>query len=186
VGHTARAVPDSPLPPPLSRVDKAVGGDLKFTLALTDIKDVTMVHIHAGAAGESGPVVVTLVPLPSDKAAGGQLTTPLSAAAGRPISIAGAISPANFTDSLEGMTADEFVTEMGTGDFYVNVHTVEVPASLIRGQVTSSVANGTVPSMMSPAMGGSPPVKPDVPASSAPAFQIGVTAAVASVVAALL
>ena len=46
-----------------------------------------MIHIHAGDASTSGPVVVPLVPTPADDAVDGMLATPLSTSGSQPLDI---------------------------------------------------------------------------------------------------
>lgn len=83
-------------------------GQLCWNLYARQIAPATAAHIHRGAAGSSGPPVVTL-------------TTP--DAAGRSQGCA----------AIDQALAREIA---GRGhDFYVNVHNAEYPAGAIRGQL---------------------------------------------------
>jgi hypothetical protein len=73
----------------------------------TGLADATMAHIHKGAAGESGPVVVPFANLKDGKTEG-------CAPAAKPV-----------TDDLAANPAG----------YYVNVHSTKFPAGAIRGQL---------------------------------------------------
>jgi hypothetical protein len=76
-------------------------------LEVRDISQVTAAHIHRGAAGVNGPVVITL-DAPDD----------------------------NDSDDCDTV-ADSLVDELrhNPGGFYVNVHTADYPNGAIRGQI---------------------------------------------------
>ena len=99
------------------------GRRVLFKMALEDINNVTVAHIHLGKEGENGPVVVTLF-------------GPLKKA----VSIEDAIFKGVITrDDLEGPLAGRslaaLLREMNRKNTYVNVHTVQNPIGEIRGQV---------------------------------------------------
>jgi hypothetical protein len=80
-------------------------GQLCYTLTSQKLADVTMAHIHAGAAGVAGPPVVMLSPkvptetcIPVDKVLAGKLVA-------------------------------------HPGDYYVNVHNAAFPKGAVRGQL---------------------------------------------------
>jgi hypothetical protein len=73
----------------------------------TTLKDATMAHIHKGAAGVSGPVVVPFANPTDGKTSG---CAPVSKA-----------------------VADELLAH--PADYYVNVHTPKFPKGAIRGQL---------------------------------------------------
>ena len=58
-----------------------------FTIEISDITNLTMIHIHAGNASSSGPIVVPLVPKPEDYAIDGMLATPRSSSGSQPLNI---------------------------------------------------------------------------------------------------
>ena len=83
------------------------GGKLCYEVEYRRLAPVTMAHIHAGAAGKAGDPVVTLKLDPDEYIKGCTAVTPELAAA---------------------LLAKP-------GDFYVNVHTNELPKGAIRGQL---------------------------------------------------
>lgn len=88
------------------------GNALDFELTVADIDEATAAHIHLGAEGVAGPVLVPLFNGP---------TTGLG-----------------FTGRLaDGVVqvADSVIAHMRAGDTYVNVHTVANPPGAIRGQI---------------------------------------------------
>jgi hypothetical protein len=99
------------------------GSRVYFKLFLEDIEEVTMAHIHLGAKGENGPVVVTLF---------GTLETPISIE--RAV-LTGVITRRNLEGPLEGCALEALIQEMKEGNTYVNVHTFEFPDGEIRGQI---------------------------------------------------
>jgi len=90
-----------------------------YKLAVKNLPAAVAAHIHSGAAGASGPVVIPLATPGADGAAGGCASTTRA--------IVAAILKA-------------------PGSFYVNVHTAEFPGGAIRGQLTgtSSASVGTI------------------------------------------
>jgi len=82
-------------------------GQLCYTLTSQNLPDLTMAHIHIGAAGVAGPPVVVLAPsVPSETC----------------IAVAG--------DVAMKMVA-------APGAYYVNVHTTAYPKGAISGQLTA-------------------------------------------------
>ncbi len=112
----------------------ADGSQLHFRLIAANIHDVTMAHIHCGAAGVNGPVIAWLYPEgpPPVQIVGrfaGVLSTGTLTAASvvpQPDSAACPGGVANFAELLE---------KIDRGEAYVNVHTVAHPAGEIRGQI---------------------------------------------------
>jgi len=80
-------------------------GKLCYTLTSAKLGTLTMAHIHAGKAGVAGPPVVTLK----------------------------ASSPAQTCMAVDKGTAQKLVAM--PGDFYVNIHTADLPNGAIRGQL---------------------------------------------------
>lgn len=94
-----------------------VPGGMLYHVDVTGIDSAIAAHIHSGAVGVNGPVVVTLFAGP---ATGLGFTGTLAAgAAGAPT----------------GMTLDSVLVLMRSGNAYVNVHTRLHPGGEIRGQV---------------------------------------------------
>jgi subtilisin family serine protease len=85
---------------------------LRYTLTVANISNVTMAHIHRGTAGVNGPVAYTLF----NSSSGGTL---------------GPGSPVSGTVTLSESDA----ALLTSGGLYVNVHTTARPAGEIRGQI---------------------------------------------------
>jgi CHRD domain len=90
-----------------------------YKLAAKNLPAAVAAHIHSGAAGSSGPVVIPLATPGSDGTSSGCATT---------------------TRALVAQIL------ANPGNFYVNVHTAEFPAGAIRGQLTGTSADsvGTI------------------------------------------
>lgn len=84
-------------------------GDFCFTLSATGIETPTAAHVHSGAAGSDGPVVVTL-----------QVT-------GEDNDECVAVEP----DTLKAILATP-------ANYYVNVHTATYPKGAIRSQLAKA------------------------------------------------
>ncbi len=87
--------------------------------------NMTMAHLHLAAKGANGPIVVTLF-------------APVSPGVSS-IDVAGTITEANLSGAFAGKMP-EFLEAIRAGNLYVNVHSTEHPAGLIRGQVVASPA----------------------------------------------
>ena len=110
-------------------VDVATG-TVTYTLTVPSIEATTQAHIHAGAEGEDGPVVVPLF-----AAEGGSADS---------INVSGTFGAADLVGPLAGDPIG-FATAVTNGTLYVNVHTQANPGGEIRGQIDS------VPTAVSPA-----------------------------------
>jgi CHRD domain len=90
-----------------------------YSVNATNIQGVTAGHIHLGAKGENGPIVVTLF----------KYDTPMNE-----VSENGTIT----ADKLEGPMAGKQISDLAAagnnGTLYVNVHTEQNPNGEIRGQ----------------------------------------------------
>ncbi|MGD9673876.1 MAG: CHRD domain-containing protein [Candidatus Nitrosocosmicus sp.] len=91
-----------------------------FNVNATDIQGVTAGHIHSGAMGENGPVVVTLF----------NFDTPQDM-----VSENGTITADMLEGDMQGMTIADLITAMKDGNTYVNFHTEQNPNGEIRGQI---------------------------------------------------
>jgi hypothetical protein len=98
-----------------------------YTLIVANILNVTQAHIHLGAAGTNGPVVVWLYP----SAPPAQLIPGRS----QGILAEGMITAENFVGQLAGAELSELLELMRDGMAYVNVHTSQFPPGEIRGQI---------------------------------------------------
>jgi hypothetical protein len=95
---------------------------IRFELAAANLSsNITQAHIHLGAAGTNGPVVVFLV-------------RPTSVS-GQEFFTSGTFTAADQVGPLAGSaTLDTLIQALGAGTAYVNVHTVNHPAGEVRGQ----------------------------------------------------
>lgn len=98
---------------------------IDFSLRIDDgdgILGVAGAHLHCAPAGENGPVVAFLA---GDAPPGfdGDLK------------IEGTLTDSSIVNPACGETISELAQEMLFGNVYVNVHSVEHPAGVIRGQV---------------------------------------------------
>ena len=87
-----------------------------YTINATNIEGATAGHIHQGAKGENGPIVVTLF----------KYDTPMNE-----------VSENGTADKLEGPMAGKQVSDLAAGangTLYVNIHTEKNPNGEIRGQ----------------------------------------------------
>ncbi len=104
--------------------DAAIVG---FRTNFSHFQTVTDVHIHEGAIGEDGPIVLNMRP-----------TTPTE---GFCIDLAGGrityyvLTAEALRGSLEGGTLTDLKNLMGTGGTYLNLHTPGNPSGWIRGQM---------------------------------------------------
>jgi hypothetical protein len=106
-------------------------GSMSFKLVVANIDDVFAAHIHLGAPGVAGPIVVPLFLrfLPTGQ------PNPI---AGRTDGILaqGTFTAADFVDGLAGKPMSALVDAIMAGDAYVNVHTFPAhPGGEIRGQI---------------------------------------------------
>lgn len=97
-------------------------GTLCWELSVANIMPVLQSHIHVGAAGVEGDVVV---PLDVDGFTG---------------SSTGCITPVTDTSTLQAIVANP-------AGYYVNIHTSDYPAGAVRGQLAAaSVPSTALPS----------------------------------------
>jgi hypothetical protein len=92
---------------------------IAYSVNATNIEGTTAGHVHLGAKGENGPIVVTLF----------NYDTPMNE-----VSENGTIT----ADKLEGPMAGKQISDLAAaganGTLYVNVHTEQNPNGEIRGQ----------------------------------------------------
>lgn len=94
--------------------------EIEYQLSAQSITGITMAHIHNGAQGVAGPIVVTLF-LPG---------SPTGNVNG--IFASGRLDAGNLPS---GVTIESLKALLNGGNAYVNVHTVANPAGEIRGQL---------------------------------------------------
>jgi hypothetical protein len=103
------------------------GDSISYSLEIDDITAVTAAHIHAGpgAPGVNGPVRLFLYP-PRQGDPAPQVTT------SEKIILAQATVPSS---NVNGITFQELLEAMRSGNAYVNVHTTQFPGGEMRGTV---------------------------------------------------
>lgn len=106
------------------------GDGIDYALAVQDLEDLTMAHIHQAPLGENGEIVVWLYP--EDV----QEPDPI------PGEFDGTLATGTFgADDLIGPLEDEpletALEAMVDGETYVNVHTEENPEGEVRGQIVT-------------------------------------------------
>ncbi|GAB4816925.1 hypothetical protein N2152v2_003971 [Parachlorella kessleri] len=98
-------------------------------LDVAEADRVTMAHIHQGAIGTNGPVVVQLVP---DNQQTSMLANPLTQAT---VTFSGVITPGLLKGPLAGKAISDLTALLKSGNAYINVHSVPYPEGVSRGQV---------------------------------------------------
>lgn len=119
-----RAAEEVPAPKPTSASGTAqvilYQSGIEFQLSAQNITGITMAHIHNGALGVAGPIVVTLF-LPG---------SPTGNVSG--VFASGTLTAANLPG---GVTLESLKALINSGNAYVNVHTSANPTGEIRGQL---------------------------------------------------
>src|SRR5919202_2770944 len=120
----------------------ADGQSLTYRLTVNNIQNPIAAHIHIGAKGENGPVVLPLFgPAP---AGGGAKSGVLSEGTGQ---------ASNLSGTLAGQPLSALIAQMDAGRAYVNVHTDngvappnqgpgDLPGGEIRGQIVAQAMPG--------------------------------------------
>lgn len=111
-------------------LDEAAG-TFTWTLSVPAITAATAAHLHSGAAGTNGPVVIPLFAAPTG--------SPASS-----ISANGTARAADLAGPLAGNFAG-FAAALKAGTIYLNVHTSTNPGGEIRGQVTAAAGATPAP-----------------------------------------
>jgi hypothetical protein len=100
----------------------------KYILNLTNINNVTLVHIHQGGKGINGPIVVTLYKSANPRGPRGPING---------TSLEGRIFSNQFEGPLTGKYISDLMKLINEGKIYVNVHTKQNPQGEIRGQLSN-------------------------------------------------
>ena len=98
------------------------GKKLSYKVTVSDIENVTAAHIHMGKMGVAGPAIVPI----QMKAKKGKFSGTLAK---------GTITSKELIGSLKGKTVTDLITEIESGNAYLNVHTGKYPDGEIRGQI---------------------------------------------------
>lgn len=110
------------------------GTELSYKLIVSNIENVRMAHIHKEAAGVNGSVVAWLYPDgPPPALIPGKFNGILAE---------GVLTESSLVGPLAGMTMEDLINEMQTGNTYVNVHTDQYPGGEIRGQIKGNMPMG--------------------------------------------
>ena len=103
------------------------GTGLHYRLIVANIENVTQAHIHLAPAGQNGPVVAWLYPsAPPPVPIPGPSQGPLNE---------GVITATDLRGPLAGGELSDLLDHLRAGNAYVNVHTTQIPAGEIRGQI---------------------------------------------------
>lgn len=102
------------------------GSEITYKLDVTDIEDVTLAHIHQGAADANGPIVCTLFDGEEEGVKEGAFSGTLAE---------GTIDESMLEGPMEGQDLATLISAIMAGDTYVQVHTQANPAGEIRGQL---------------------------------------------------
>jgi hypothetical protein len=103
------------------------GNRVLFSVSTVGLGNVVGAHIHIGPSGVNGPIRVVFIPFPGSTAS--LLTTPI--ATPDAVLTSGSFGPAEISG---GLTFDQLLAEMRSGNTYCNVHTVANRGGEIRGQ----------------------------------------------------
>jgi hypothetical protein len=146
-----------------ARLDETAG-TLSWDLNVPMITNATMAHLHQGAAGVNGPVVMDLwIPVLGQTSA----NTVATSATSRTLDLKGPLA-GDWTG---------FVSALKAGTIYVNVHTTANPGGEIRAQVVSAAATATPTgtATASPTATATGTASPTATASATPAATVSAT-----------
>lgn len=101
---------------------------LEYEVFVARLSTLRLAHLHLGAAGVSGPVVVDLY------VGGPSLITP------RGRVLQGTITAANLVGPLRGQPLSALLAALDADNIYLNVHSDQYRAGEIRGQVKSAAS----------------------------------------------
>lgn len=99
------------------------GATLSYRLRASGA-ELRAAHLHLGARGTNGPVVVTLFNNPAGVSS---------------IDVSGSVAVSDLSGPAAGNMAD-FLAALRAGNLYVNVHSADHPAGVLRGQVPAQPA----------------------------------------------
>jgi hypothetical protein len=101
--------------------------ELSYKIIVANIENVTQAHLHLGAFGVNGPIVLWLYPS----------APPAQLIPGRSQGVLnqGVATAANLVGPLAGQTLSALVQAAQAGNVYANVHTSQFPPGEIRGQL---------------------------------------------------
>lgn len=125
------------------------GMSLSYKITVNNLKNPVMAHIHTGAKGVNGPVVLGLYnAAPASGVKSGTL-------------IEGTATAAQLSGPLAGKTMADLVAEMNAGNTYTNVHTNDGvdpagtgPGDLAAGEIRGQNVAGAMPNLPNTGAGG--------------------------------
>lgn len=97
--------------------------EMSYRLIVANIENVRAAHIHHGAEGVNGPVIVTLY------------SGPTTSGRTQGVLAEGTITADDLRGPLDGMSLSDLAAQIEADNTYVNVHTDEHPDGEIRGQI---------------------------------------------------
>ncbi len=101
---------------------------INFNLKVCHIQDVTQAHIHVGAAGVNGPIILFLF--------GPAFADPVDVDTCTMLSVGKLDASDLIPRPAQGVnTFDDAIQKIRDGQAYVNVHTTTFPGGEIRGQL---------------------------------------------------
>lgn len=100
--------------------DLPLNQTVHYFVNVTGIEGVSQGHIHSGAEGENGPIVVTLFNFDSPQNEVLQYSN---------------FTASNLEGPMQGKTMQDLIAAMKNGTTYINVHTEQNPNGEIRGQL---------------------------------------------------
>lgn len=101
------------------------GNQITYAIEVDDITAITAAHIHTAAAGVNGPVRLFLYPAPPNT------TAPQVTVTDKHILVQATVN----ASAVNGVSFDELVNAMRSGNAYVNVHSTQFPGGEMRGQI---------------------------------------------------
>ena len=104
--------------------------EMSYKLIVANLEDVFMAHIHLGAVGENGGIVVWLYPSSGSPSLIPGTTNGILAQ--------GVITADNLTGTLAGQPLSALIEQMESGNSYVNAHTNAHHPGEIRGQISGN------------------------------------------------
>ena len=102
------------------------GNQITYSIEVDDIVSIIQSHIHIAPAGVNGPVRLFLYPAPP-----ATLPAPLITVTEKSILVEATVD----SSEVNGITYEELLTAMRSGNTYVNVHTTQFPGGEIRGVI---------------------------------------------------
>jgi|SRR5215217_7085974 len=121
------------------------GETMEYTVIASNIDNAFMSHIHLGAPGANGGIVVWLQPTVPNAVPAPETQTRHDGIFGK-----GSFTSANFVGALAGKSMADLVAQIRAGNAYVNVHTrnLAIPASQLEvgnfpgGEVRGQIDHG--------------------------------------------